>query len=50
MSAVTEMSDVTALVNLILDADHTLNVVVNGADGITFGGGGNGPARMKNED
>ena len=39
------VTDVTALVNLILGGNSGFNVVVNGADGITFGGGGNGPAR-----
>jgi hypothetical protein len=36
----------TALVNLILNGDSILKMVVNGADGLTFGGGGNGPARI----
>ena len=44
------ITDVTALVNLILNGDSILKKVVNGADGITFGGGGNGPARLKIED
>lgn len=40
------VSDVTALVNIILDGGCNIkNVVVNGADGITFGGGGNGPVK-----
>ena len=39
------VTDVTALVNLILGGNSIVNVVVNGADGLSFGGGGNGPAR-----
>lgn len=42
------VTDVTALVNLILSGSKTVNVVVNGADGITFGGGGNRAARVGN--
>ena len=41
------VTDVTALVNLILGGNSIVNVVVNGAEGITFGGGGSGPARVK---
>ena len=44
------VTDVTAVVNLILGNNNFINVVVNGADGLTFGGGGNGPARVKIED
>ena len=40
------VTDVTALVNIILGGKSIVNVVVNGADGITFGGGGTGPARV----
>jgi len=39
------VTDVTALVNLILNGTSVVKMVVNGADGITFSGGGNGPAR-----
>ena len=42
------ITDVTALVNLILGGNSILKMVVNGADGLTFSGGGNGPARTKN--
>ena len=43
------VTDVTELVNLILrSSDVVLNVVVTGADGITFSGGGSGPARTMN--
>ena len=42
------VTDVTALVNLILrGGSDILNLVVTGADGITFGGAGNGPARAR---
>ena len=41
------VSDVTALVNIILNGNNILKVVANGADGITFGGAGNGPARAQ---
>ena len=41
------ITDVTALVNLILNGNSVLKIVVNGADGITFGGGGTGVARLK---
>ena len=44
------VTDVTALVNLILGGNSIVKMVVNGAEGITFDGGGNGPARAKNED
>ena len=40
------VTDVTALVNLILHGGNILNVVVNGADGLNFGGMGSGPARV----
>jgi hypothetical protein len=40
------VSDVTALVNLILGGNSIVKMVVNGAEGITFDGGGNGPARI----
>ena len=40
------VTDVTALVNLILGGNSIVKMVVNGADGITFGGGGNEPARV----
>ena len=41
------VTDVTSLVNVILDgSNHDIyNVVVNGANGITFSDGGSGPAR-----
>ena len=41
------VTDVTSLVNLILNGSNhdILNVIVDGADGITFGDGGSGPAR-----
>ena len=42
------VTDVTYLVNLILGGNSIINVVVNGADGLTFGGGGNGPAKARN--
>ena len=42
------VTDVTALVNLILRGGNSiLNLVITGADGITFGGAGNGPARAR---
>lgn len=41
------VTDVTALVNIILNGNKILKVVVNGADGITYGGAGSGPARAK---
>ena len=37
--------DVTDLVDILLNVGHDLNVVVTGAEGITFGGSGTGPAR-----
>lgn len=41
------VSDVMALVHIILNGEDSINnVVVNGADGITYEGGGNGPARV----
>ncbi|MBO4820481.1 MAG: hypothetical protein J5548_03340, partial [Prevotella sp.] len=40
------VTDVTALVNLILGGNSIVKMVVNGADGITFGGNGSGPARV----
>ena len=40
------VTDVTALVDLILGGNSIVKMVVNGADGITFGGGGNEPARV----
>ena len=40
------VTDVTALVNLILHGGNILNVVVNGADGLNFGGIGSEPARV----
>ena len=46
---VVSVSDVTELVNLILGRNNIINVVINGADGLTFGEAGNGPARLKNE-
>jgi hypothetical protein len=42
------VTDVAALVNLILNGNSVLKMVVNGADGLTFGKGGNGPARAAN--
>ena len=43
------VTDVTALVNIILKGGNgTQNVVINSADGFTFGGRGNGAARAKN--
>ena len=44
------VTDVTSLVNLILNNSNIdiQNVVINGADGLTFSGGGSGPARAKN--
>ncbi|MBR7054971.1 MAG: dockerin type I repeat-containing protein, partial [Prevotella sp.] len=41
------VTDVTALVNLILGGNSIVKMVVNGAEGLTFAGGGNGPARAK---
>ncbi len=39
------VSDVMALVDMILNGENSIdNIVVNGADGITYGGGGSGPA------
>ena len=39
------VSDVMALVDIILNGENSIdNIVVNGADGITYGGGGSGPA------
>ena len=40
------VSDVTALVDIILGGNNILKVVVNGAEGLTFSGGGSGPARI----
>ena len=40
------VTDVMVLVKKILQGNQTIsNIIVNGADGITFGGGGTGPAR-----
>lgn len=40
------VNDVMALVAIILQGNQTVsNIVINGADGITFGGGGTVPAR-----
>ena len=42
------ISDVTILIGFVLKDDctiHVINVEVTGADGLTFGGIGNGPAR-----
>lgn len=39
------IADVTALIDILLNVVHDLNVVVTGADGLTFGGTGSGPAR-----
>ena len=40
------VTDVMALVNKILQGDQSItDIVVNGADGIVYDGGGNGPAR-----
>ena len=42
------ISDVTILIGFVLKDDctiHVINVEVTGADSITFGGIGNGPAR-----
>ena len=41
------VTDVTALVNLILGGNSLINVAIDGADGLTFGEAGNGPARLK---
>ena len=43
------VTDVTALVDLILGGNSILKVVVNGADGLTFCGGGSGPARVSRQ-
>jgi hypothetical protein len=43
------VNDVTTLVDIILQGSGILNVVVTGADGLTFGGVGNEPARGKKE-
>ena len=41
------VTDVMVLVKIVLQgSQHSFNVVVNGADGITFGGGGTNPARV----
>ena len=46
------VTDVTALVDIILGNDSSnstidiQNVVINGADGLTFSNGGSGPARV----
>ena len=40
------VNDVTTLVDIILHGSGILNVVVTGANGLTFGGVGNGPARI----
>ena len=42
------VTDVTALVDLILGGKRIDNLVVNGADGLTLGGSGSGPARARN--
>ena len=44
------VTDVTMLVNIILHGGNSIiyNMVINGADGISFGGDGNGAARTKN--
>ena len=39
------VTDVTALTDIILGGNSILKVVVNGAEGLSFGGGGSGPAR-----
>ena len=40
------VNDVMALVKIILQGNQSIsNIVINGADGITFGGGGTVPAR-----
>ena len=40
------VTDVMALVKIILQGSQTISdIIVNGTDGITYGGGGNGPAR-----
>ncbi|MBQ4224280.1 MAG: dockerin type I repeat-containing protein, partial [Prevotella sp.] len=41
------VTDVTALTDIILGGNSIVKMVVNGAEGITFDGGGNGPARTK---
>ena len=40
------VTDVTALVDLILGGNSILKVVVNGAEGLSFSGGGTGLARV----
>ena len=40
------VSDVTVLVNIILGDNSVIDVVVNGADGLTFGAYGSVPARV----
>ena len=41
------VTDVMALVDKILQGDQTISdIVVNGADGLIYSGGGNGPARV----
>ena len=43
LSSVWMRTDEITMVNIILHGkENGINVVVNGADGITFGGGGNG--------
>ena len=39
------IADVTALIDILLNVGRDLNLVVTGADGLTFGGFGTGPAR-----
>ncbi|MBO4820394.1 MAG: fibronectin type III domain-containing protein [Prevotella sp.] len=41
----TSITDVTALVDIILSGNMGMNVVVNGAENLTFGGTGNGAAK-----
>ena len=42
------ITDVTALVNLILRGNSDISVIISGADGLTFDGGGLEPARTMN--
>ena len=42
------VTDVTTLVGIILGNDMTVKTVVTNVDGLSFGGGGNSPARAKN--
>ena len=49
LSSYLNIEDVIVLVNILLDDNYfinAINVVANGAEGLTFGGYGSGPARL----